>query len=233
MIRWGRFAWAYALMSGVALALIWAMGTPLLHPKPHPLLQRLLSDRLLDEGSAHLWSLVGGIVFALLVVALSRVTVQRFEWARRLHLELRPFAQGLDATGIVVLALLSSAGEELLFRGLLQPWMGLVPQALIFGLVHQMPGPSRWIWVTWALLVGLVLGALFELTGSLLGPLAAHALVNGLNLNFLKHHVPRQRGPGPGISKRGVSKQGVPKQGVDGPRARGASSGLSARPLDP
>lgn len=186
MIRWGRFAGAYALMGGVALALIWAMGTPLLHPEP----RIALAGWALDESSAHVWSLTGGLVFGVFVVALSRVTVQRFEWARRLHMELRPFARGLDRTGIVVLALLSAAGEELLFRGLLQPWMGLVPQAVLFGLVHQMPGPSRWIWVTWALFVGLVLGVLFELTGSLLGPIAAHALVNGLNLHFLKHHEP-------------------------------------------
>ncbi len=186
MIRWARFAWAYALMGGVALALIWASGTPLLHPE-----ERMVVPGLALHGSsAHLWSLAGGIAFAVLVVVLSRVTVQRFEWARRLHLELRPFAQGLDLTGILVLAVLSAAGEELLFRGLLQPWMGLWPQALLFGLAHQMPGPSRWIWVSWALLVGLALGALFEVTGSLLGPLVAHALVNGLNLNFLKHHEP-------------------------------------------
>jgi membrane protease YdiL (CAAX protease family) len=197
MIRWGRFAGAYALMGGVALALIWARGTPLLHPSPTrsvhvwalgsslgwPL------DRLLNSGSAHLWSLLGGLIFGLIVVALSRLTVQRFAWARRLHLELRPFARGLDATGIIVLALLSSFGEELLFRGLLQPWMGLVPQALLFGLVHQMPGPSRWIWASWALVVGLALGALYEITGSLLGPIAAHAAINGLNLHFLKHHA--------------------------------------------
>jgi CAAX protease family protein len=191
MIRWGRFAGAYALMGGVALALIWAMGTPLLHPTPVT-----VKAWALDESSAHLWSLTGGLVFGVFVVLLSRVTVQRFEWARRLHLELRPFARGLDRTGIIVLALLSAAGEELLFRGLLQPWMGLVPQAVLFGLVHQMPGPSRWIWVTWALSVGLVLGALFELTGSLLGPIAAHALVNGLNLSFLKHHEPLPPGAG-------------------------------------
>jgi membrane protease YdiL (CAAX protease family) len=186
MIRWGRFAGAYALMGGVALALIWASGTPLLNPAPRVIFPGLS----LDGSSAHLFSLVCGVLFALLVVGLSRVTVQRFEWARRLHLELRPFARGLDGAGIVVLALLSAAGEELLFRGLLQPWMGVLPQALLFGLVHQMPGPSRWIWVSWALLVGLVLGVLFEVSGSLLGPLAAHALVNGFNLNFLKHHEP-------------------------------------------
>jgi CAAX protease family protein len=186
MIRWGRFAGAYALMGGVALALIMARGSSLLHPQP-----RLISkDFVLDEGSAHLYSIAGGIGFGLFVVALSRITVQRFEWARRLHLELRPFALALDRTGIIVLALLSAAGEELLFRGLLQPWMGLIPQAVLFGLVHQMPGPSRWIWVSWAFVVGLALGALFETTGSLAGPLVAHALVNGLNLHFLKTHAP-------------------------------------------
>jgi membrane protease YdiL (CAAX protease family) len=68
--------------------------------------------------------------------------------------------------------------------------MGLLPQALLFGLAHQMPGPSRWIWVSWALLVGLALGALYAFTGSLLGPVVAHAVVNGLNLHFLKHHMP-------------------------------------------
>jgi membrane protease YdiL (CAAX protease family) len=88
------------------------------------------------------------------------------------------------------LAVLSSTGEELLFRGLAQPYLGLILQALVFGLLHQMPGPSRWIWVTWASLVGLGQGIIFQLTGSLVGPLLAHALVNGLNLAYLKHHDP-------------------------------------------
>lgn len=181
MIRWGRFAGAYALVGGVALALIWPRGAPLLHP------ERRLS---LDDASAHWLSLGIGLLFGTFLVVGSRITVQRFEWARRLHLELRPLAQGLPPAGIVVLAALSSVGEELLFRGLFQPWMGLWPQAILFGLLHQLPGPSRWIWVSWAFLVGLALGALFALTGSLLGPLAAHALVNGMNLSFLKSHDP-------------------------------------------
>lgn len=181
MIRWGRFAGAYALVGGVALALIWPRGAPLKHPEP-----RLL----FDDGLAHWLSLGIGLLFGAALVVASRITVQRFEWARRLHLELRPLARDLPSTGIVALALLSAAGEELLFRGLFQPWMGLWPQAILFGLLHQLPGPSRWIWVSWAFLVGLALGALFELTGSLLGPLAAHALVNGVNLSFLKNHDP-------------------------------------------
>jgi membrane protease YdiL (CAAX protease family) len=38
--------------------------------------------------------------------------------------------------------------------------------------------------------VGLALGAMFQLTGSLAGPLAAHALINALNLSFLRSHDP-------------------------------------------
>jgi hypothetical protein len=37
---------------------------------------------------------------------------------------------------------------------------------------------------------GPVWRSTFEVTGSLLGPLAAHALVNGVNLSFLKRHDP-------------------------------------------
>lgn len=192
MVRWGRFAGTYAVLAAVALVLIWPRGSPIEHPSP------ILA---LHDGSAHAWSLGVGLAFAALLVMASRITVQRYRWARRLHSELRPFARELTPTAILVLALLSSLGEELLFRGLLQPWLGRVLhpwaglslQAVLFGLAHQMPGPSRWIWAGWAFLVGLALGVLFELTGSLLGPLAAHALVNGVNLSFLKHHDPAER----------------------------------------
>jgi uncharacterized protein len=178
MIRWGRIAAAYAVLCAVALALTWPRGSPLRYPGA------------LGGSSAHLWSLGLGTAFGVAVVVASRLTVQRYLWARRLHLELRPFARSLSPAGVIVLALLSAAGEELLFRSLLQPWMGLLPQALLFGLVHQLPGRSRWVWAAWAFSVGLALGALFEFSGSLLGPLAAHALVNGLNLNFLQRHDP-------------------------------------------
>ena len=95
----------------------------------------------------------------------------------------------LDGTGIVVIASLSALAEELVFRGLLMPWLGLVPQALLFGAVHaQLSGPSRWVWVAWASVVGLALGAIFALSGSLLGAMLAHALINGLNLLYLKSH---------------------------------------------
>ena len=196
-LRWGRYAVLYA-MFGVAaavLTVIWRDGTPLVHP--HAWLA-------LEPGVSHTYSLLLGAAFGALVVISTRPLVARFAWAKNLHRELRPFASSISMTGIVVLALLSAFGEELVFRGLLQPWLGLFPQALLFGVVHYLPGSSRWVWAAWAMLVGLALGAIFQLTGSLVGPLAAHALINGVNLTYLKRHDPEpQRRLGGLLGQRG------------------------------
>jgi membrane protease YdiL (CAAX protease family) len=151
-----------------------------------------------------LYSLGLGTCVGLLIAIGTRYAVPRFTWARDLHRELRPLTRGLSGFGIVALAVTSSLGEELLFRGLLQPWLGLWLSALLFGVLHQLAGPSRWIWAGWATAVGLLLGAIFALTGSLAGPLAAHALVNGLNLSYLRNHDPEpRRGLGGLLGSRG------------------------------
>ena len=186
MVRWGRFAAAYLVMGATAIvvALLWRDGWPFNHPEPW---------LRLEPGVNHVYSGMLGLTLGSLVVMLTRPLVLRFGWARALHLELRPVASGISGRGILVLAMLSALGEELLFRGLLHPWLGLLPQALIFGLVHQLPGKSRWVWVAWATVMGLVLGSIFELTGSLVGPIVAHALINGLNLQYLKTYDPEPR----------------------------------------
>jgi len=188
MRRWGRFATAYAFMALVAVLIAFATRGRLPVSLPNPWLP-LASPRDV------LYSVALGSTLGTLLAVGTRFSVPRFAWAKNLHLELRPFAKDVSPVGIVMLALTSSLGEELLFRGLLQPYLGLWLQALLFGVLHQMAGPSRWVWATWATLVGLLFGGIFALTGSLAGPLAAHALVNGLNLSYLKSHDPGPRRP--------------------------------------
>jgi len=143
----------------------------------------------LEGFEAHAFSVVLGAAFAGAVVIGTRLLVQNVGWAKNLHRDLRPMTLGLDGAGVAVIAALSAIAEELVFRGLLMPWIGLVPQALLFGVVHaQLSGPSRWVWVAWATVVGLALGAIFALSGSLFGAVLAHALINGLNLLYLKSH---------------------------------------------
>lgn len=180
MFRWRAVAGIYGFI-GLAAG-IWAYvwrDSPWLHPEPW---------LELPAWAAHGYSALLGLTFGLGVVALTRVLVERSAWARTLHDELRPLARGITTETIVWLALLSSFAEELLFRAILQPATNVWIQALVFGLLHQIPGRARWIWAGWATIMGALLGLLFVGTGSLVGPLVAHALINGMNLRFLKTH---------------------------------------------
>src|SRR6185436_12006305 len=95
-------------------------------------------------GSPEAWQLLAGpiIGFAvgLGVVGLTRVATRHFQWARELHASFRDLLGPLTGQEMVILALASSIGEELLFRGALLPWMGLWLQALVFALLHVGPG---------------------------------------------------------------------------------------------
>ena len=178
-----RIVAGYALLAALATALAFALrdGPPWSHPDPW-----------LPEPPevALVLSAVLGVVTAVIVIALTRVTVRRFAWAQRLHSELRPVARDLGLGHILLVAGLSSLGEELLFRGVLVPAAGVWLAAGTFGFAHQLRGPSRWVWAGWATAVGLLLGSIFVLTGSLVGPLLAHALVNAANLAYLRDHDP-------------------------------------------
>lgn len=184
MFRWGRASVAYAVIAVSALVVGLAFERPSLFSYHEPWLPLVGAESVI-------FSLVLGGAFAALVVLGTRVLVEHVGWAKNLHRDLRPMTAQLDALGILAIAALSALAEELVFRGLLQPWIGVVPQALLFGIAHaQLSGSSRWVWVAWATVVGLAFGAMYALSGSLLGPMLAHAVINGLNLAYLKAHDP-------------------------------------------
>jgi len=128
---------------------------------------------------------LAGIGVGLGIVFLSRMCVHQFRWARRLHQSFRGLLGGLHARDIFILAVASSVGEELLFRGALMPWVGLWPSTLIFALLHIGPGARFLPWTFSAFLAGLIFGTLFLWFGDLSAPIAAHFAVNYLNLNFI------------------------------------------------
>ncbi|HEY2827032.1 MAG TPA: CPBP family intramembrane glutamic endopeptidase [Pirellulales bacterium] len=102
---------------------------------------------------------------------------------------------------IVQLALISAVagiGEELLFRGVLQPlligWLGiaagLIIASTVFGLLHA-------VTVTYAVLataVGAYLGWLALTTGNLLVPMIAHGLYDFVASVYLIHTVRLEKG---------------------------------------
>lgn len=126
-----------------------------------------------------------GAVVGLLVVWLSRVATRRWQWARDLHGSFRDLLGPLTARDIVILALASSIGEEVLFRGALMPWLGVWVQAAIFATLHVGPGKRFLPWTAMALVMGVAFGQLALQTGTLAAPVAAHFVINFLNLRHI------------------------------------------------
>ncbi len=80
------------------------------------------------------------------------------------------------------LGLLPGLSEELLFRGVMLPALGLnltavIISSLLFGILH-LSVAGQWPYVVWATIVGFALGYIALITGNLLIPIAAHIITN-------------------------------------------------------
>ncbi len=131
-----------------------------------------------------------GLLLGSTTIAATPAMVRRWRWARALHLALRPAVHRAGDAALMSVAVASAAGEELLFRGLLVPLVGVVASSIAFGVLHQIRGRARWGWMAWATVMGMLFGAVFAVTGSLVGPLLAHAVINHSNLRFLRDNDP-------------------------------------------
>src|SRR6185436_139913 len=101
MLKWQTVAVAYALLGSLAAGLAVALrdGSPFSHPAPW-----LALDEPVRSGS----SLLLGLALAVVLVASTRVAVQRWSWVRRLHVDLRPVARNLTPPSVIIIAVLSS-----------------------------------------------------------------------------------------------------------------------------
>jgi hypothetical protein len=163
---------------------------------------------LVGAGRGAASALVLGTLAALPLVGVLALTDRLpFDWLRELRRlaeellpELFPHATRLQ---LLLVSLAAGFGEELLFRGLVQAglmrWIGgdlgagigLAAGALLFGLAHPI---SR----AYALVaggIGLYLGVLMLLTGSVLAPVAAHAAYDYLALVVLLRRSPGRSEP--------------------------------------
>jgi hypothetical protein len=164
----------YGLMAAVAL--VWRLAADGVLPWSEGPNERVLP---------FLWRVGSGVTAGLLLVWASREFTARSEAGRALANELGRLVGPLGPGRAFALAAASGLGEELLFRGALQPRVGWLAATLLFGAAHFVPMSKLRSWALFALAAGGLFGALFALTGDLLAPVLAHALVNGLNLRWL------------------------------------------------
>lgn len=126
---------------------------------------------------------LAAIQFVLLRIVPERGPVRAL---RRLYRELLfPLFRASTPIEIVVISMLAGVGEEVLFRGAMQPEWGLIVTSLVFGLFH-VGGRLTVALGIWAACTGALLGWLAIATGGLLAPIVAHIVYDALALSYLR-----------------------------------------------
>ncbi len=97
-----------------------------------------------------------------------------------LEARLRATVGSLSESEIVLIAMVSAIGEELLFRCALQDVVGPYLSALVFGALHT--GPGLLLWGACAASLGLCFSLLIDSGCGLLSVTVAHALINFISL---------------------------------------------------
>lgn len=151
-----------------------------------------------------LWRALGiGVAIGVATVGVSQLITMWTQWGKRLDEGLRELIGAQSVPVCVVMALCSSVGEELLFRGFLQQvlefhvfdsWFGPQTATILavlvsgvgFGLMHIGPDREKFLpWTIMAVVMGCVFGWSFVSTGSLLAPITAHFVINAINLTLM------------------------------------------------
>lgn len=169
----------YTLLGVTAVVWSWLRGDGDVYRMPSSTPSRMALSPLL------------GLLLGLVVVFLSRWATRRFDWARVLHREFHAIVYELTSREIVLLALFSSVGEELFFRGALVPHIGVVASSVIFALLHFRRDRRFVPWTIMSFVMGLVLGVMYVEVGDLGGPIVAHFTINLLNLAYIARTVLR------------------------------------------
>jgi len=151
------------------------------------LLGALWGRNVFTFGDGLLLSLSIGVATASGTVASGILLFRLVPALRKLSDELAPLlVDGARGGDLVLVSVASGVGEEVFFRGALQPVLGIVLASLLFGVLHVGPDRRYLIWTLWAVGAGFLFGFLYLWTGGLLAPITAHVLHNAATLLLWK-----------------------------------------------
>ena len=153
----------------------------------------LTSRNAFALGERPVFDLSVGVVVACGTVISGLVLYRLSPVLRKISGELAPhLVDGARKRDLVLVSVFSGMGEEVFFRGALQPVIGLVAASLLFGAVHIGPDRRYLVWTLWAAGAGFLFGALYLWTGGILAPVTAHVLHNAAT--FLLWRWSRRKG---------------------------------------
>ncbi|MFZ2171055.1 MAG: CPBP family intramembrane glutamic endopeptidase [Methylococcaceae bacterium] len=144
-------------------------------------------EKLFFSEAAVAYGMLGTAPLFLLFLALEQMQGESIAKIRKLLLQtLGPGLHQYHWTDLFMLAAIAGVSEELLFRGVIQPWIeslwgmaaGLIGSNIIFGLVHAVTP----LYAVLAAFVGIYLGLSLDYSGerNLLTPVIIHGLYDFL-----------------------------------------------------
>lgn len=128
---------------------------------------------------AHWWSVPLGVVAAHSVAKTVKLSLPMFSVTERLtKTAQRGAPSAIGKPDAYLSDALAGLSEEAFFRGLLQPLIGVVPTAILFGLAHGGWRRETIFWAFVAGVIGLVLGLWYMVTTDIWVPIIGHAMFN-------------------------------------------------------
>ena len=140
---------------------------------------------------------VGAALAALMQWLLTRPPAWIEALRRTVDDQLVPTVGRLGPGQIVLVSVAAGIGEELCFRGWLQPLAGPLVASLAFGAAH-VAGVRTLALGVWATIMGGVLGALVGPTGGIGASMTAHTCYDLLAFQYLRRRAAGDAGGGEG-----------------------------------
>ena len=189
-----RFGIGLALLQLVGLLAIVFLINALFGPKP---LWAVVSD-----GRSLVWQVNAGIVLAIAFSVPALVAVLKLDFLRSFKVLLLELTQRVDLSGWNPLwfGLCAGIGEELLFRGALQPLLGIWWTGLLFALAHYGTGGfksmnfMKWGYAAFLFLTSLMLGLVLTQIG-LIATMVLHSVADAVIFFVLRGVARASNGP--------------------------------------
>ena len=132
-------------------------------------------------------SLAAVLPATLFVMSLSPQAI-RISWIGSLQktlLTLQVVFSQARILDLVAISLVAGIAEEILFRGLIQTQLGILPASILFGLAHLITPAYAVI----ATIMGFYIGFIFQVFDSLLIPIQLHFIYDLFALLYLRYHT--------------------------------------------
>lgn len=120
-----------------------------------------------------IWLIIGYLSMVLGLFLLTKLRPPEYFYDEAVDLLMKSLNMGQ----LLIVFIIGGVAEELVFRGIVQVWIGLIPSSIVFMLIH-IRYLKKPLMALGTLCLSLILGGLYIVTGSIWPCIIAHIAIN-------------------------------------------------------